>query len=191
MERRFWGYHPWQAGEGCDLGELRRRLEEDGGAGVGEIGLDRLRARAIAPEARELFEAQLDLAAEMGRPVALHGAKCWGEVVKACAGRAGRIPGFLFHGFSRSLGLLEEMWGMNGFVGVGLAVLNGHAENYRAMVKGLPGERILLETDADYGEDAGANGRVGEIAGMVAELRGVRVEEVLERAEENFVRFAK
>ena len=62
----------------------------------------------------------------------------------------GRIPAFLFHGFSRSAGLLPEIVALNGFVSVGPALLNDHAVNYRDMVKDLPLDRVLLETDKDW-----------------------------------------
>ena len=142
----FRGFHPWEA-ERFDAAALRRALEDDPGAGVGEIGLDRLRSRDICPAMREAFAAQLEIAAEFARPVALHGAKCWGEVVKAVRPYAGRIPAFLFHGFSRSEGLLGEIAALNGFVSVGPALLNTHAANYRRLAASLPGDMLLVESD--------------------------------------------
>ena len=151
-------------------------------AGVGEIGLDRLKCRAIPPLMREVFEAQLALAFDLRRPVVLHGAKCWGQVVaavkvqSACAakplvlsrGKAALVQGadakhpapstsaagakapgtrFLFHGFSRSDGLIPDIVKLNGFISVGPAVLNDHAVNYRELVKKIPLDRLLVETD--------------------------------------------
>ena len=150
-EFRFYGLHPWQA---IELGEaallpLRENLSTDPHAGVGEIGLDRLKEKTISLAQRTAFAAQLEIAAEFKRPVVLHGAKCWGEVVAACRPYAGRIPAFLFHGFSRSGGLLPDIAALNGFVGIGAALLNDHAVNYRTLVREVPIERVLVETDAD------------------------------------------
>jgi TatD DNase family protein len=128
---------------------FRSMLEADSSLGVGEIGLDRLKTKTVAVRQREVFAAQLELAAEMKRPVVLHGAKCWGEVVKMVKPYVGRIPAFLFHGFSRSDGLIPDIVAANGFVGVGKAVLNDHAVNYRELVGRLPKDRILVETDYD------------------------------------------
>ena len=154
-EVAFFGVHPWQTleSEGGSvemLADLRRRLAENPYAGVGEIGLDRLKTKVVPDAQRAIFEAQLALAAEFHRPVVLHGAKCWGEVVKACRPYVGQIPAFLFHGFSRSAGLLPEIHALNGFVSVGPALLNDHAVNYRDMVKELPLDRMLIETDKDW-----------------------------------------
>ena len=224
-EFRFFGLHPWQVldlgeaallplqaqylGEAAllplqaqHLGEaallpLREKLSSDPHAGVGEIGLDRLKNRVIDPAQRAVFAAQLEVAAEFLRPVVLHGAKCWGEVVAACRPYAGRIPAFLFHGFSRSGGLLPDIAALNGFVGVGAALLNDHAVNYRALVKEIPLERLLVETDADYGRDKrdppGQDGRVALVATLtkLAELRGMDVAALEAAVDTNATRFVE
>lgn len=194
-DRRFVGVHPWNVPDGeaaaaAALAALRRALAADGSVGVGEIGLDRLRAREIPAAGRGLFDAQLALAAEFGRPVVLHGAKCWGEVVSACLPHAGRIPSFLFHGFSRSMGLMPAIVRLNGFVSVGPAVLNGHAVNYRAFVRALPEDRILVESDATA-ETAAEMPSVEEIARETAALRGVAPEAFAATLERNADAFAE
>ena len=206
-EFRFYGVHPWEAaraerapyqGDEC-VAELRAALEADEHAGVGEIGLDRLKVKTIPSEQRAVFAAQLEIAAEFRRPVVLHGAKCWGEVVAACRPYAGRIPAFLFHGFSRSGGLLPDITALNGFVGVGAALLNDHAVNYRALVKEIPLERLLVETDADYSPGRArspsapeqARPSPDEIMRKLAELRGMAPDELEAALDANAVRFVE
>lgn len=189
---RFYGYHPWDAAQVDDeaLLRLRRRLEEDSDAGVGEIGLDRLRERGISDAMRRAFESQLEIAAEFGRPVVLHGAKCWGQVVAACRPFAGRIPAFLFHGFSRSGGLLPDIEKLNGFVSVGPAVLNDHAVNYRELVKTIPESMLLAESDATE-ENAAALPSVSEIVAKIAEIRGTSAALLDALIERNAARFGQ
>ena len=185
-EVRFHGIHPWQAEDAVDLAAVRERLLADTAAGVGEIGLDRLKSKAISDAQRSLFARQLALAVEFRRPVVLHGAKCWGEVVAACRPCKGRIPAFLFHGFSRSAGLLAEIFALNGYVSVGPAILNDHAVNYRALVKELPPDRILVETDMDYDRpEVDADETLRQILVTLAALRGEGVEALAKRIVEN------
>lgn len=166
---RFRGVHPWDA-ERYDEAALRRALEEDAHCGVGETGLDRLKTREISAAQRAAFASQLALAAEYSRPVALHGAKCWGEVVKAAKPWKDRIPGFIFHGFSRSTGLVGEIAAMGGFIAIGPALLNDHAINYRAMAAALPPDMLLVETDRTR-ETAATAPAIREIVGKLAQLR--------------------
>jgi TatD DNase family protein len=189
----FIGIHPWETLEmgsvpNSALAEISDRLASDEKLGVGEIGLDRLKNREISPVMREIFLAQLELAAKFRRPVVLHGAKCWGKVVEECRRFAGLIPSFLFHGFSRSDGLLGEIAALNGFVSVGAAVLNDHAVNYREMIRKIPSEILLVETDRTE-ENAESCPSIVEIAGAVAQLRGVPVEEIEILTDANAGRF--
>ena len=189
--RDFVGVHPWEADKcsnvrmfECSSAEVRERLVADPRLGVGEIGLDRLRTREISLQMREVFEAQLKLAFEFKRPVVLHGAKCWGQVVKTVSSfehsnnpNNRTIPPFLFHGFSRSDGLIPDIVKLNGYISVGPAVLNDHAVNYRALVKKIPSDRLLLETDRTP-ENAAACPSVRAVAAKVAEIRGVSADEL-------------
>lgn len=203
-EVRFHGLHPWQL-NGCPdedaparAAELRERVDAvraavaaDSAAGVGEIGLDRLKTKTVPAAQRMAFCLQLDLAAAFGRPVVLHGAKCWGEVVKACAAHRGRIPAFLFHGFSRSEGLLPDIYALNGFVSVGPAVLNDHAVNYREMVKRLDLSRLLVETDADVSAPAEDAPAARDVLAKLAEIRGIPVDELAAAVDANAARFTE
>ena len=186
----FYGTHPWYL-DGYNEAALRARLEANPSAGVGEIGLDRLKDRNISPRMREIFETQVRLAVEFGRPVVLHGAKCWGDVVKTLQrldpGR--KIPACLFHGFSRSGGLLPDIVKLNGFISIGPALLNDHAVNYRKLVQEIPLERLLVESDATA-ETTAEIPSVKDIAAKLAELRGFSsdaLEEILEKNLENFL----
>ena len=196
--RDFIGVHPWDAGDqGSGIGDqvmvaLKRRLQEDSRLGVGEIGLDRLKEREISPRMRELFETQLKLALEFRRPVVLHGAKCWGQVVSVIRSLIpdprSLIPSFLFHGFSRSDGLIPDIVALGGYISVGPAVLNDHAVNYRELVKKIPLDRLLIETDRTP-ENAADCPSVRDVAAEVAKLRGLSLPELETLTDRNAGKF--
>ena len=196
--RDFIGVHPWDCSEGLDslggLEGLKRSLAADPKIGVGEIGLDRLKDREISPQMREVFESQLKLALEFHRPVVLHGAKCWGQVVSTIHsviqsfGHSVISP-FLFHGFSRSDGLIPDIVALNGYISVGPAILNDHAVNYRELVRKIPSERLLLETDRTA-ENAAECPSVAAVAAKLAEIRGLslpELESLTDRNADNFL----
>lgn len=181
----FFGVHPWYAETTApDLvaAQLEAVLQHDPTAKVGEIGLDRLHSRATTAAQLDLFLTQLELAARYRRVVTLHGAKCWGEVVKAVTPFAGQIPAFLFHGFSRSTGLLPQIVQLNGYLSVGAAVLNSHAVNYRTLVRTLPRERLLLETDTSPLS-------LTQVLTQTAELLGITPAELEAQTDANAQRF--
>jgi len=219
--RDFFGVHPWETLDDGTTGtggttetsralvpdvsslaallpSLRAQLLANPAAGVGEIGLDRLKSRDISPRMREVFEAQLALALELGRPVVLHGAKCWGQVVaavkvqSACAAKplvqGAEAPGsrFLFHGFSRSDGLIPEIVKLGGFISVGPAVLNDHAVNYRELVKKIPLDRLLVETDRTSSSDSPS---ISDVLAKTADVLNLSAAELERITDENADRF--
>ena len=223
--RDFVGVHPWatlgearsgrsackalqlgNGGMGAEgaggVGEwLREQLAANPRLGVGEIGLDRLREKTISSEMRELFAVQLALAFEFRRPVVLHGAKCWGEVVKTINGVCPQLDfaksgvSLLFHGFSRSDGLIPDIVRLNGYISVGPAVLNDHAVNYRALVKKIPLDRLLIETDRDCSCEKMLSPltkqpiMIRDVLEKTAELRGLSPAELEAVTDANATRF--
>ena len=219
--RDFFGVHPWETlddgttettgttGTGGTtetrrvlvsdaqfLPALRAQLLANPAAGVGEIGLDRLKSREISPRMREVFEAQLALALELRRPVVLHGAKCWGQVVAAVKRMIGdglakgdNRQSFLFHGFSRSDGLIPEIVKLNGFISVGPAVLNDHAVNYRELVKKIPLDRLLVETDAVVGARVPTRPHIRDVLAKTADILNLSAAELERITDENADRF--
>ena len=178
------------------LPSLRAQLLANPAAGVGEIGLDRLKSREISPRMREVFEAQLALALELRRPVVLHGAKCWGQVVTAVCRHLSHsptpplphspTPSFLFHGFSRSDGLIPEIVKLNGFISVGPAILNDHAVNYRELVKKIPLDRLLVETDRTSSSDSLS---ISDVLAKTADILNLSATELERITDENTDRF--
>ena len=194
--RDFFGVHPWDAVDVSFLPSLRAQLLANPAAGVGEIGLDRLKSRDISSRMREVFEAQLALALELGRPVVLHGAKCWGQVVTTVCRHLSHsptpplphspTPSFLFHGFSRSDGLIPEIVKLNGFISVGPAILNDHAVNYRELVKKIPLDRLLVETDRTSSSDSPS---ISNVLAKTADILNLSAAELERITDENADRF--
>ena len=198
--RDFFGVHPWETLEECKVEsvkckveeELRSKLLANPKAGVGEIGLDRLKVRDIPPLMREVFESQLALALELRRPVVLHGAKCWGQVVatiRKLTTHNSQLTNFLFHGFSRSDGLIPEIVELNGFISVGPAVLNDHAVNYRELVKKIPLDRLLVETDAVVGARVPTRPHIRDVLVKTADILNLSAAELEKTTDENADRF--
>lgn len=186
----FFGTHPHCA-SAYDEGELEGILERNTAAGVGEIGLDRTDRDGSGALELEVFRSQLRLASRYARPVTLHGVKCWGKVVRIVLETLDGMvmpPSFLFHGFSRSWGLLPEIAAMNGFISVGPQILNDHAVNYRKAVARIPPGMLLVETDTTAG-NAASRPALRQVLEALAAVRGVSAGELEELTDRNAERF--
>jgi TatD DNase family protein len=159
-----YGLHPWNLGNATSRwrDELRRRLDADPRAGVGEIGLDRWildRARPDDPrlaglrrapldEQREAFRWQLALAAERDRPVTIHCIDAWGALHAVLRTTARPARGFLLHAYGGSAAMAREFASMGGYFSFNGYFLGERQAAKRAVFAGLPPERLLVETDA-------------------------------------------
>lgn len=140
------GLHPWYANE-AEAG-WERRLEDYlrryPSALVGEAGLDRLRG---APEdcQKKVFAGQIRLSSQYGRPLLIHAVKAqpWLESFWTHLPRK-----FVFHSYSGKKEMLKQILSHGGLVSFSASILKSSgAEN---LIKELPSNRLLLETDAPY-----------------------------------------
>jgi TatD DNase family protein len=144
------GVHPWYAGEQpADwLARLEEHLVAHPEAPAGEIGIDGLRDDLPRDVQRQVLLAQLELAARLNRPVVLHGARAWGELLALVKPFAARLPGFVVHAFSGSQETLREIIALGGHVSFAGIVCNPEARRARAAAAAVPLEKLLIETDA-------------------------------------------
>jgi len=142
------GIHPHDAGTATadDLATLRELLAHPKAVAVGETGLDWFRDYAPADDQRCLFAAELELAAELGKPVVIHTRAADDDTLGALADHAGTV---VLHCFSSPHMLptaLERGW----YVSFAGNATYPKAVDLRLAATQVPAERILAETDSPY-----------------------------------------
>jgi TatD DNase family protein len=183
------GIHPHQAGEegGGQLAELRSLLERERAVAVGETGLDFFRDYAPRDAQRRLFEAHLELAEDLDKPVVVHTRNAERETATLLAEFAGTV---VLHCFS-SLGLLGTALQCGHYVSFAGNVTYPRASELREAAGCVPPDRILAETDSPYLAPQPVRGRGNEPAyvmhtlAALAEARGEERRELEHRIEAN------
>lgn len=171
------GIDPHQAGsaDANRLDELRELLRHPKVVAVGETGLDNARRFASPADQRRLFEAQLELAEELGLPVVVHSRDAEGETASALALFPGTV---VLHCFS-SPGLLAAALERGYFVSFAGNVTYPKADDLREAAATVAQDRLLVETDTPYLAPQPVRGRTNEPANVVhtlatlAAVRGV------------------
>jgi TatD DNase family protein len=183
------GIDPHQAGEpeAGRVDELRELLEHEEAVAVGETGLDYFRDRAPRDRQRKLFEAQLELATELGKPVVIHTRDADADTADVLAAFGGTV---VMHCFS-SPGLLKTVVDRGYYVSFAGNVTYPKAGDLRGAAAQIPAERILAETDSPYLAPQARRGRPNEPANValtiseLAKARGDDVEELAAKIDEN------
>lgn len=152
------GIHP-QAPDEKGLKTLEKLILENRISAVGEIGLDRFSEEFAATFdlQKKLFSEQLEIAEKAGLPVILHIRKAVPEIFERIQ-KLKKIEKVVFHSYSGTADESESILnhGVNAYFSFGNALLNGHKKAF-SVVKTLPEDRILTETDAPYQPKKGEN----------------------------------
>lgn len=143
------GIHPWFVGEHVpgDLDELHDLLSTASPrcVALGECGLDRLKGDLA--EQQPWFEAQIEMAQELGLPLVVHSVKTHDEVAATLKRKRFSGP-VLIHGFSGSEEQARKLLQRGCFIGIGGVITHQRARKTRATVASLPLESLVVETDA-------------------------------------------
>lgn len=163
------GVHPHQAGEKHSLASIRKLLGSSCAVAVGEIGLDYYRDRAPRAAQRKLFGRQLELAAELGKPVVIHCRAAAEDTAEALATFEGTV---ILHCFSEP-GLLPIALERGYYVSFAGNVTYPDAAELRRAAAEVPTGRILAETDSPYLAPQSCRGRPNEPAFVVHTLEAL------------------
>lgn len=152
------GVHPHHAVEytdECDA-EMRELHQAPELLAVGECGLDYFRDLAPRPAQRRAFERQLQLAADLGKPLFLHQRDAHADflaILRDFDGRVGprRVGPGVVHCFTGSREEMYECLDAGYSIGItGWLCDERRGLHLREMVKDIPADRLLIETDAPY-----------------------------------------
>jgi TatD DNase family protein len=146
------GVHPHDAGDVSEdyLIRLRELLERPEVVAVGECGLDYNRHITPRDVQQKIFHEQLELAAEVQKPLFLHCREAHEDLIKHLSSIA-HLPPVIVHCFTGTQTELEDYIAAGYFIGVtGWICDERRGTELQALVKHIPLDRIMLETDAPY-----------------------------------------
>lgn len=147
------GVHPHHADEltGERTAELTRLLSDPLVTSAGECGLDYFRDFSPRPSQRRAFVAQLELAADLGKPVFLHQRDAHADFMAILDDFLPRLPRAIVHCFTGTAGELDAYLDRGMSVGItGWICDERRGLGVKALVPHIPLERLMIETDGPY-----------------------------------------
>ena len=150
---------------------------------IGEIGLDYHWEKDFDRRKRqqEIFIKQLDLARQLDLPVCIHERDAHGDALKILKSEAKGLRGVL-HCFSGSLEMAREILKLNFLIGVDGPLTFKNSAKLPDIVKFVPLDMLLIETDSPYLAPTPYRGQrnepayVVEIAKKIADIRNDNLE---------------
>ena len=168
------GIHPNDVVEaGPDEWDRVVRLAESGRvAAVGETGLDWYRTTAPAELQREYFDRHLRLAQRLALPLVIHTRESTRDVVDALRDAAARGPiDAILHSFTGTAAEAAEALDLGCHLGFAGMVTFRSAGDLRDVARGVPLERLLVETDSPFLSPEPLRGTRNEPANVVHTAR--------------------
>ena len=189
------GLHPQEAEAGDEkfFSELEKLLKEPKAAAIGECGLEtgNLKPEINAEKQKEVFLRHLELAKEFDKPVIIHCRNAYSDVLEILKKEKERNPGLrgVVHFFSGRLSQAEEFFKL-GFL-ISFTGVITFARDYDKVVKNVPLEKIMVETDAPFVAPIPYRGQRNEplyvkyVVQKISELKGLSFEEAASAATKN------
>jgi len=194
------GMHPHSAEtlDGATLSELRDLAQRPKVVAVGEIGLDYYRNLSPRDAQWRAFQAQLAWAARLGKPVIVHDRDAHEDIIKALSKWAEGLDGLalagrlgVLHTFSGDLDMAQEAIDLGFYISISGPVTYRNAGRLPEVVRALPLDRLLVETDCPFLAPEPHRGKRNEpaytrlVAERIAELKGISFEEVAQATTAN------
>ena len=185
------GSHPDDAAfvDAARIEEYRRLAAHEKVVAIGEIGLDYHYEDPPRDIQKQAFELQLQLAREVGLPVIVHEREAHGDAMDILD-RYPDVTG-VFHCYSGSLEMAKELIRRGWYIGFTGVVTFKNARKAVEVVKWLPLDRILIETDCPYMAPEPFRGRRNDtglvplVGKAIAAHRGEPEERIMQATTEN------
>ena len=192
------GAHPHEAADHAAIiaDELVTLAAHPRVVGIGESGLDFHYDHSPRDVQERVFRAHIAASRASGLPLIVHAREADAEIAGLLR-EEGASSGVL-HCFSSGRGLAEAALDLGFYISISGIVTFRNAEDLRAIVRDVPLDRLLVETDAPYLAPVPYRGRrnepayVAATAAAVATLKGIEPQELAAVTTDNFFRlFAK
>ena len=181
------GIHPENIGGGT-VNEIRTLVKHKKCVAIGEIGLDYYWVSDNKEQQKELFSQQLELANEINKPVIVHDRDAHSDTLELLKKHR---PKGVVHSFSGSSEMAKEILKLGMYIGIGGVITFKNAKKLPEVVKMLPENRFLLETDAPYLTPVPYRSKINNSAMIyltaqkIAEIRNTDTVHILTAAQEN------
>jgi TatD DNase family protein len=188
------GSHPTDESEGAfDLSKYEELAGHPKVVAIGEIGLDYFHEKdsSVRLRQKDRFLQQVELAKKISKPLIIHCRDAHEDMIQLLREHAGGMQGVI-HSFNGSVAQAKEYIDIGFYLGLNAIIT--YSKDYEEMVKSLPLEKMLLETDAPYLAPAPYRGKrnepgyVQEVGSTIALMRGENPEVLFEATTANALR---
>lgn len=188
------GVHPLYQEEPLDEALLLHYAQNKNVLAIGETGLDFFYSPDNKEQQIEAFRAQIRVAKKVNKPLIVHTRDARQETLSLLREEGAQQVGGVLHCFTESLEMAQAAMALGFYISVSGIVTFKNSKALQAVIKEIPLERLLVETDSPYLAPVPHRGQENEpaftrdVAQFVADLKGISLETLAQATTENFFR---
>ncbi|MEM9102198.1 MAG: TatD family hydrolase [Pseudomonadota bacterium] len=176
------------------FGDFKQVASWDKVIAVGETGLDYYYDSVPKSLQIDRFKKQIQVARAIKKPLIVHTRDARADTIRVLQDEKAQEAGGVLHCFTESLDMAMEALELNFYISFSGISTFRNAADLREVIKALPIEKILVETDSPYLAPVPFRGKpcvpgyTKIVAEQVAASKGMKVEDVVKITTENFER---
>lgn len=161
---------------------------------IGETGLDYFRSEGDLTWQQDRFRRHIQAAHLAKKPLIIHTRAAQEDTITILQDEQARDVGGVMHCFTENWEMAKQALDLGFYISFSGIITFNSAEELREVVKKVPNDRILIETDAPYLAPVPHRGRsnipqyVAHVADCVAELKGATREAIADLTRDNYQR---
>lgn len=186
------GVHPLDQKDALDIDKLRTLAVHDKVVAIGETGLDYYYSAETKQVQFESFAGHIDVANELNKPLIIHTRDAKQDTLDLMRSHNAQNCGGVLHCFTEDYDMAKQAMDMGFYISISGIVTFRNAAALREVVKQIPLERLLIETDSPYLAPMPHRGKtnqpayVQDVAYFIADLKGVSYKTLAEQTTQNF-----
>lgn len=189
------GVHPSeQNSHDPSLTELIKLASDDIVVAIGETGLDYYRVQGDVEWQQARFRRHIRAAREVGKPLIVHSREARADTIRILKEENAQTVGGVLHCFTEDLTMAQQAMELGFYISFSGIITFKNAVELQTLVKEIPLDRILIETDSPYLAPIPYRGKTNEpayvkyVAEKIAELTGHDFETIAKVTTKNFYR---
>ncbi|MCG7917639.1 MAG: TatD family hydrolase [Candidatus Thiodiazotropha taylori] len=161
---------------------------------IGETGLDYFHGKGDLEWQRKRFRQHIEAAKQADLPLIIHTRDAREDTLSIMQSQGADEAGGVMHCFTENWSMAERALEMGFFISFSGIITFKNAADLREVVKQVPMQQLLIETDSPYLAPVPYRGKpnqpiyVHQVAECVAEIKGLSVEQVAAQTSENYYR---
>ncbi|MEJ6473880.1 YchF/TatD family DNA exonuclease [Pseudoalteromonas piscicida] len=186
------GVHPLDQKDKLDADRLIQLANHDKVVAIGETGLDYYYSKDTHQVQQESFAGHIDVANQLQKPLIIHTRDAKADTIDIMRAHNAQDCGGVLHCFTEDWAMAKQALDLGFYISISGIVTFKNATALQEVVKQIPMDRLLIETDSPYLAPVPHRGKtnqpayVQDVAYYIADLKGISYKALAEQTTNNF-----